>query len=388
MQLFKAFFKIAKKNIASVLIYFIIYAVIMVILASTSKDTMAGNFQADSLDIVIMDQDQSIVSKALSSYLGEKNNIIDLEFDEEVIQDYLYYRYIDYALILPEGLEEKLLSGETEHLYENVQVPGSSAGYFASQQADTFLNTVHLYLCSGYSRDDAISNTLSTCEDAIHVQNLTFDSSVSNEETNVFYLYQYFPYVLFTIIVCGLSPLIGIFQKKELQDRTNCSSLSLTNRNMQLILSCILYSLVCWLALIILGIVLYGSAMFTMNAAYALLNSFVFLLFTTAFTFLISNFISDPQTVNIIANISGLGMAFLCGVFVPQYMLSDKVLAIGKFLPAYWYTRCNNMLGGLSSEILDMDFYWTSIGVQMLFALAILALTLVASKLRSQRVAS
>ena len=81
-----------------------------------------------------------------------------------------------------------------------------------------------------------------------------------------------------------------------------------------------------------------------------------------------------------IANVVGLGMSFLCGIFVPQAILSDNLLQVSRFLPAYWYVRITNMFGSYSAEPFSMNFYWKAIGIQLLFFVAIFAIYLVANK--------
>ena len=46
-------------------------------------------------------------------------------------------------------------------------------------------------------------------------------------------------------------------------------------------------------------------------------------------------------------------------------MLSGSVLAVGRFLPAYWYIRANNMLAGFGKEVFDLSFYWKCIGIDV-----------------------
>ena len=144
---------------------------------------------------------------------------------------------------------------------------------------------------------------------------------------------------------------------------------------------CVLYSLGIWVLFMILCIVLYGS--FLLHGGTLLLavaNSFVFLLFSTALTLLISCFGFDDNILNMAANAIGLSMAFLCGVFVPQSMLPASVLNAAKFLPAYWYIRANNMLAGFGKEIFDMNLYLQCIGIQLLYVAAIFAITIVVSR--------
>ena len=83
-----------------------------------------------------------------------------------------------------------------------------------------------------------------------------------------------------------------------------------------------------------------------------------------------------------VANVAGLGMAFLGGVFVPLSMLGDGVIKIAHLIPAYWYIRAaewvDSDLG--SSKIELFEFY----GVQLLFAAAFLCMGFAYSQKRGK----
>ena len=387
MQLFKAFCMIGKRRITTISIYFIIYAAITIILSVTAKDSLSANFRTKELSVCVQDEDNSEVSRALTAYLGSIHNLVEMENNPEVLQEHLYYRDIDYVLTIKEGFQDKVLKGESDSLVTNVKVPGSSAGYFADQQVTQYIQLVQLYLNGGFSMDEALVKTIDSLENTENVKNITFDDNNQNGKKEVFYFYQYLPYVFILLLFCGLAPIIIIFQEKDMRNRINCSCQKLLERNLQLALGGGVYSICIWLLFIILGTVVYGGAMFSVNALYAMLNSFVFLLISVALTLLFSCFnlgANVMNVVNIVSNILGLGMSFLGGVFVPQNMLSDKVLAFARFLPTYWYIRANNMLAGFSTEVFDMHLYWNAIGIQLLFALAAFTLTLAAAKLRRQ----
>ena len=389
MQLFKAFCMIGKRRITTISIYFIIYAAITIILSVTSKDSLSANFRTKELSVCVQDEDNSEVSRALTAYLGSIHNLVEMENNPEVLQEHLYYRDIDYVLTIKEGFQDKVLKGESDSLVTNVKVPGSSAGYFADQQVTQYIQLVQLYLNGGFSMDEALVKTIDSLENTENVKNITFDDNNQNGKKEVFYFYQYLPYVFILLLFCGLAPIIIIFQEKDMRNRINCSCQKLLERNLQLALGGGVYSICIWLLFIILGAVVYGGAMFSENALYAMLNSFVFLLISVALTLLFSCFNLGANVMNVVnsvSNILGLGMSFLGGVFVPQNMLSDKVLAFARFLPTYWYIRANNMLAGFSTEVFDMHLYWNAIGIQLLFALAAFTLTLAAAKLRRQEI--
>ena len=199
---------------------------------------------------------------------------------------------------------------------------------------------------------------------------------MSDADTNsmVFYFFQYLPYIFLAILFAGMAPILVTLNSRDMKARTACSALPGRTRTLAMASG--------WLLFLLLGLVFYRKAMLQPYVGYAILNSLAFLLFTTALSLLISTFSPDDNVLNMLANIVGLSMSFLCGIFVPQSMLSGSVLAVGRFLPAYWYIRANNMLAGFGKEVFDLGFYWKCIGIQLLFAAAMFALTAVAAKQR------
>lgn len=385
MQLFKAFMKIARKRLPSSIIYFVVYAIIAFSMGEIFQENLDANFQSKALKICIIDEDCTEASQGLTEYLASLHEIVELGNEPGVLQDNLYYRYINYILTIPSGFEAQLKSGEITNTLTNVKVPGSTAGLFVDQQIDQYMSTLQLYMAGGYSLEQALAETANNLENCAPTQNIGFEKTNKEERKEVFFFYRYHPYIFILLLFCGLAPILIIFQKKEISDRTTCSALRLISRNIQLSLGCITYSLVVWIGFLLLGILAYGKGMFTTNALYCALNSFVFLLISAGLTLLISVFAPGMNAINAISNIIGLGMSFFCGVFVEQYMLPDAVLRIARFLPAYWYIKANDMISGLYNTTFDLSTYWQAIGIQLLFVAAIFAITLAAVKIRKQK---
>lgn len=385
MQVSKAFFTIARKRLLTAFIYIAIYTFIILILSSTAEDSMKDNFSSVSLTIFIADEDQTPASRALCGYLDSLHEIADLNNDEEVLADQMYYRTLDYVLTIPAGFEDSLTSGKKEALLTDVKIPGSTNGYFVDQQISQYVQSLQLYLSGGYSLTEAIAETDKSIADAVSVTTVSFETEGSSSDSRVFYFFQYLPYIFIAILFSGLTPVLVTLNKKSIKNRTTCSALTLTSKNLQLAGCCVVYSLVVWLLFAGLNVLFYGTDCFTANAMLAMLNSLVFLLFTAALALLVSYFAPDDNVINMAANIVGLSMAFLCGIFVPQTMLSPSVLNVGRFLPAYWYIRANNMLAGFGNEVFDLSIYRTCIGIQLLFTAAIFCITLLVSRKRKQK---
>lgn len=190
-----------------------------------------------------------------------------------------------------------------------------------------------------------------------------------------YYFFQYLPYIFICMIINGLGPVLVIFRKKELKDRMNCSCLSLTSKNVQLIAGSLLFSLFIWLLFMILGVITYSDILFTKEWNLLMLNSIVFMMLTICLTYLICHFAKNYNILNLVSNVIGLGSSFLCGVFVPLNMLSDKVVSIGKFLPAYWYIKAMEYV-----KTDNMTKYLNCLFVQLFFIAAFFCCALVISK--------
>lgn len=385
MQVFKASIKIAKRKMHTIIVYFLIYGVLCMLMAYTGDSNVSDKFQAEALEISIIDRDNSDASRALTEYLGSIHNLIELPEDEEVIQDNLYYNFVQYVLFINEGFEKKLLNQETEGLFENVTIPESASGEFAGNQVEQYVKSLQIYLAGGYGMEEAIEAVDTSVEETEQVTVRSFGEQLGEKQKNVTYFYQYHPYIFIVLLICGLGNVLIILNEKEIYNRTISSGISLTSRNLQMGASVILYSLITWILFFLLGILLYGEVMFSGESLYSALNSGVFLVFVSGITLLITNFSPSLNVLNMLSNVIGLGMSFLCGVFVPQSMLGAATLKAARFLPAYWYIKANNMIGGLTEEAFSEETYWVCIGVQLLFAAAAFTAALMASKLKKRK---
>lgn len=382
MQVFKSFFMIAKKRLRSACIYFAIYTVIILMFCFSAGDTIDANFQSSALSVYIEDHDHTDASLALCSYLDSLHEVTTEALSREEVADRMYYRTLNYALIIPQGFEEKLLAQDAEGFLDNIMIPGSSNGTFVNLQVTQYVRSLQSYLAGGCPLSSAIEATDHCLAEIPDVKTVSFGNEKSVTNNQVFYFYQYLPYIFILILFAGMAPLLITINKPDMRRRTLCSCLPAAARSLQLAAACAVYALLIWLLFMLLGFIIFRQDFLTRYSMLAMGNSFVFLLFSVALTLFVSLFSPDENVLNMISNIIGLGMSFLCGVFVPQSILSDAVLAVGKFLPAYWYIRINDMLA-LPEQSFDISVYLQGLGIQLLFAAA--AFTLLMAFSRTQK---
>ena len=343
--------------------------VILIAMSANASATNGKQFQVSSVNLCIFDEDQSTASAALSDYLSSLHHIVSLNSsDRDTLQDNMYYYQIDYVLTIPKGFEQNLTSQSIENLVETSKRKDSCSGYFVDRQIDNYIQALVLYVKNGVSISDAIASTNTSLAAVPEVETVSFSDTEKSGNDTMYYFFQYFPYVILMMLLEGLSPVLMAFRKPLMKARLSCGALPQSRISAQLGLGCLIYVFLWWLGFLAIATVLYGPAqLFSHNGLFCILNSAVYLLIATAIALLLGSFPMDFNIINMIANILGLGMSFLCGIFVPQAYLGEKVLTVGRFLPAYWYVRITNMFASYSDDMYKSQDYWMCIGIQMLF---------------------
>lgn len=378
MQVFNAFLKVLRKKMPVAMIWIIIFLTIAIVFVKTNNSTFT--FEEKRFSICVLDEDQTPESKSLTAFLGERHDLISLPAEEEEILDALYYERADYVMTIPTGYAEKLASGKTDTLFTHYYIDDRYANTLLDSTLSEYICTVSAYQASGMSCTEAITAAEKTLSEEIEVNSTPFVETESSEYSEPFsYYFQYLAYILPSVMIATLSSTLITMQKADIRHRTNCSCLSSSSQTLQLMLGSGLFVLFVWLIFMIAGILISGEIFHGMTW-YAVLNSFVFQLVATGIAILVATFAPSSTGVNVISNIVGLGMSFLCGVFVPQSLLGEGILQVGQFLPAYWYIKANNMLSGTSEEVFTTSQFLQYVGIEFLFAVALLAVTLVLQK--------
>lgn len=378
MQVFKAFAKIAGKKKMSALLYIVIFIVISILMANQSaKD---NNFKETKLNICIIDMDNTSASQKLVDYINSNHKIQNIATDKDSILDSLYYQSVDYVLTINKGYSDKISVGEVDNLFSNYKVSGTYSTELFESQLDQYITNLSCYIAGGFSIDDAISKTAQINDNEIKVTTENFSDSGSFNSEHIYYYFQYLPYIFIAILISCLCPALLTINQKEIRSRTNCSPVSTTKQTFQITLGAVIYAVIIWLVFMIAALIICGKMLLCREGLLAILNSLVFMLVVLSITLLISTLAPNPKTTDMIANTLGLGMSFLCGVFVPQEFLGKAVINAAHFLPAYWFIRANNMLAGVSDELFTNSKYFSYLGIELLFAAAIFSIVLLVAK--------
>ena len=378
MQVFKAMLKVMRKRLPSAMIYIIVFVVISIIV--TNASTKDNKFEVTKLDICVFDEDDTPESRALIDFIGKINDIDEIENDRDTIIDSLYYKRVNYALIIKKGYAERLAAGDTADLFGSYHIDENYSVVYMGQLLNEYTTSVKAYLTMGRTLDEAISSAEEALSQNTEVDMLRVDKGGSSHFSVDFAGYfQYMPYILIAAVFTVVCQVLVTMNNKDIRYRTNCSCIAPSKYTFQMFMGSAVFVLAVWLLLIVIGAIL-NKEMYTGRAWYAVLNSFIFSVVVTAISVFISSFEPKENVLNLITQVLSIGMSFLCGIFIPMEVLSDRVLAVARFLPAYWYVRANNMIADI--EPFNQSSVIQCLLIEAGFAVMLILLTLLVRKLK------
>ncbi len=391
-MVFKAYLKLVPSYIGSVIMYMVIFGVLltMTIIGTDGISSNSGGISGFSSLVAVNDLDNTEESKALVSYLENSSNIklVDIDFDREnAVQDSLYNRMAEYVLTINNGFSEGLKTGNFEDILSSEVIGNSSYETFVGNEIDSYMSAVRLYMIGGSDSLTACNEAAKTLEKGIEVKNYQQQLGWNDENKSAYLFYNYIPYIMIMMILAILVPTFSTFLNDEMRSRSLCSPISPTCYTLQIIGGAFVISVVISAVLLVVGLFVTGGSLFNDKSGYSLIQMLIFMLFSLGLSGLVgilcsSSIKSAPYITSIVSNVLGLGMAFMCGVFVKQSLLGEGVLNASKLLPVYWYVRGNNLIMGGDGAVFDEKEVMTCIFVQLMFALAVFAAALLAASLK------
>ncbi len=392
MQVYKTFFKVLRKYKISLIMYSAIMIFMIWIFASESTSG-SNEIVQKKYTLLVVDEDNSEVSKELVSYLGKKHNLDDGEYTEDQIKDLLFYENISEYIVIPKGFGEEVNSvveskkdgknvseEEFGSLLQATYDDGMPRGIFINMQINQYLNAVTDYMALGDNMADASKKA----DEALDISEfVTFREEEINVNEVKYTSFLVLPYGILSIIFSGVIPVIVSFNEKEKKNRTNVSSIKLTARNISLVLGAATVAFV--VATVFIAVITLkngGGFAFTDSWWLSVLNTYIYTLTATLLLSMLTSFpiIAAKGTTSassIITVIVGLSFAFLGGTFVDLDILGEGVAKVGRFIPNYWYSvACKKIWydgAGLSDLI-------GCFGLQLLFGLVCLAVGLAVTR--------
>ena len=188
MTVFKGYMRIMKKNTGLILLYLgIFFGVTMALQAAAGKETYTS-YESEKIKIGVVDKDNGPLAEGLVKWLEGTHHVTMLEDDREKLQEELFYRNVEYIVVIPENFYEScMVNGESISV---TKVPGSYSAYYVDQQLESCLNTMRTYLEAGFSRKEAAAAILDEKRGEVTM----LDTDENNGTSGWLYYFRYIPY--------------------------------------------------------------------------------------------------------------------------------------------------------------------------------------------------
>ncbi len=370
MTVFKTFWKIVNKYKGTIILY-------TVMLISFGGINLASNdttttFTSTLPNIAIVNNDQkSVLTNNLISYLSENSKVVDIENDEEKINDALFYRDVSYVVYIPKNYTNDVLKGMNPTI--NIKSTNDYTSSLEEMMLTDYLNLQNTYL--KLTTDQAkltnyINDTLKDKSEVVLTSK--FDTNTLSKVSRYF---NFASYSILAVVIFIITLVLTSFKEKTVNKRIVVSSTNYKKHSGLILKSSLLYALIVWVLFSLLAIILLGKSLLNIRGLLLSLNTLIFTLQALTFALLISSLVNNKDAIGGVVNVVALGSAFLCGAFIPSMYLPEKVVSISHIFPAYYYNNSNDLVTSL--EVINLTTlkpFITNIMMMLVFMLVFIVL--------------
>lgn len=370
MTVFKTFWKIVNKYKGTIILY-------TVMLISFGGINLASNdttttFTSTLPNIAIVNNDQkSVLTNNLISYLSENSRVVDIENDEEKINDALFYRDVSYVVYIPKNYTNDVLKGMNPTI--DIKSTNDYTSSLEEMMLTDYLNLQNTYLKLTTDQAKLTNYINDTLKDKSEV---VLTSKVDTKSlSTVSRYFNFASYSILAVVIFIITLVLTSFKEKTVNKRIVVSSMNYKKHSGLILKSSLLYALIVWALFSLLAIILLGKSVLNTRGLLLSLNTLVFTLQALTFALLISSLVNNKDAIGGIVNVVALGSAFLCGAFIPSMYLPEKVVSISHIFPAYYYNNSNDLVTSL--EVINLTTlkpFITNIMMMLVFMLVFIVL--------------
>ncbi|SKA70733.1 ABC-2 family transporter protein [Eubacterium uniforme] len=378
MQVFKKFFRVALA-VKSRLIVAVCIGIFMIIFLTGQSDTSTTvKFESTSLNIAVIDEDDSEISRGIVDYLKSIHNVDETKHREDLYKDRLFYQDIVSKVVINKGSGENILNGKDANI-TNLYNESTPLGLFVNNQINEYLSIVQKKINEGKD----VKVALDEAKKAMDSTNFVNIKEEKTDAEGFAISFNFLPYVVMITLFSSVLYAMLAFNEKEVKNRTLVSAITPIERGLGLVMGCICLSTLIYIVLLVTSVYFgYKQIPSTRALILEVINLFIYTIVCNMVIFLVtvcSGKLNDA--VMVIANGISLTFAFLGGSFVPAEYLSESVKRVGRFTPNYWYSSAIDRIvdGAPISSVAQAYLMQIAIG------LAFLGISLAVLKIKNDR---
>ena len=155
----------------------------------------------------------------IKEYFGTHNQVTEMKMDQDKIADALYWRKLDYVLVIPEGTDEVLSKGEMPEL-SCMKVPGCFDSAYFEAALQMYLQKMTALTGNGISLREAGQKLTALQKKETKVHMASFVNKRQGDMSTRFFLYV--PYLFIAVGVSGIGLVLLRLNRREVRDAALC----------------------------------------------------------------------------------------------------------------------------------------------------------------------
>lgn len=352
MQVFKVSMKVLKRNAPSILIYLGIFLGLSLLFASgsSSQEAEYASFETVKTPVALYMEEDTPLTRGFQEFLKENAYLVEVEDEEKTLADALYFRVVTYVVRIPEGFTESFLKGDPLPIVKET-LPDAITNIYTDISIESYFETARIYRES--LPELALEELVEKTRTALAVKTPVNIETYGGEEPSSYtrFYYNYMSYSMVSILVLGTSIIMLLWREESLLKRTEVSPLSRISIQVQKVLALGVFTLVTFLLLNAFYFLINRNAALDEKTLLHVANSFILAFTSMGMSFLVGTLLKSRNAITAVSNVVSLGPSFISGVFVPQALLGESVLAIARVTPTYYYVTANELIATLGSTI-------------------------------------
>ena len=199
----------------------------MALQTAAGKETYTS-YESEKIKIGVVDKDNGPLTEGLVKWLENTHHVTMLEDSREKLQEELFYRNVEYIVVIPENFYEScMVNGESISV---TKVPGSYSAYYVDQQLENCLNTMRTYLEAGFSKEEAAAAILDEKRGEVTMLNTDGNGSTPGW----LYYFRYMPYLFLAVLCYVMGYVLMAFKKNDIPERMQASAVSARRQSLHL----------------------------------------------------------------------------------------------------------------------------------------------------------
>ena len=289
MTVFKTFWKVVNKYKGTIIGYTVLLLIFGTL--SMSSSDVTEDFKSSKPDVIIVDNDKSVLSNNLVKYFNDNANILDIDLEEEKIDDAIFYRDANYVIYIDEGYEYDVLNGNNPEI--NIKSSKDYSSSLAEMLLKRYLKTQDV-LHDEFSDKSILVNKIN---DSLKTNaNVELATKINTTGlTRLSRYYNFASYSIIAVVMFIICLVLSSFNEERVKKRTIISSMNYKKYNKCIMLSSILYVLFVVILYTILGFIVFGSIMFSKRGLIYILNTFIFAIVALALSLLVSTLVNKKE---------------------------------------------------------------------------------------------